>query len=349
MDSQNQSMLDLMLRPAFSVEDGIVTHINTAAGSYLLSPGTDIREHILSGRAEYAEFTGGCLYVTMLLGCQQLGVSIVKMGGQDIFLPEQPESTAELRAMALAAKELRDPLAGILAVTDRLFPALSASENQEHTAMINRRLMQLLRMVTNMSDAFRYSQSGQGRLEYLDASALFADIAEKTAHLLESAGLQVRYTGLSEPVYTLADPERLERAAYNILSNAAKFSQGVIDVSLTQKGQRLCLSVSHPAENAGDLAGIFTRFQREPMVEDSRYGMGLGMVLVRATAALHAGAVLVDQPEAGCVRTTLTLSVRQSRETELRSPVMRIDYAGEWDHGLLELSDSLPSKLYQDI
>ena len=34
------------------------------------------------------------------------------------------------------------------------------------------------------------------------------------------------------------------------------------------------------------------------------------------------------------------------RDATLRSPKMRIDYAGERDHGLIELSDVLPAHLY---
>ncbi len=345
---QNKTMLDLMLRPAFCVEDGCIRYVNEAAAKYLLYPGTQISELITSGREEYAEFTDGCLYLTMQFGAESLGASVVKMEGQDIFLIEQQESLAELRAMALAAKELREPLAGVMTITDRIFPTVEA---QEQTAQVNRRLFQMMRMLTNMSDAFRYCQTASGRLEYAELGSFYAEVFEKAAMLLSHAGITLRYTGIHEPVYTLADRERLERSAYNMLSNAAKFAprDSIIEAKLSRRGSRLFLSVSNQGESIESSANVYTRFRREPALEDSRYGIGLGMVLVRSTAALHGGAVLIDQPGGFGSRTTMTLAIRQSRDTTVRSPVFRIDYAGEWDHGLLELSDCLPADLYKDI
>ena len=81
-------------------------------------------------------------------------------------------------------------------------------------------------------------------------------------------------------------------------------------------------------------------------VEDSRYGLGLGMVLIRSTAAVHGGTVLVDHPEGSGTRITVSFAIHQGEAT-LRSPRMRIDYAGERDHGLIELSDVLPAHLYR--
>ena len=70
--------------------------------------------------------------------------------------------------------------------------------------------------------------------------------------------------------------------------------------------------------------------------------MGLGMVLIRAVAAAHGGTVLVDQPEESGTRVTLTIAIRQGGDAMLRSNILRVDYAGEHDHTMLELSDVLP-------
>ncbi len=355
MDEQTKNILDLSLRPAFCVENGVICHINPAAQPYLLQPGTAIGPLLLSGSTEYADFSEGCLYVTLLLAGQSLGASVIRLGNQDIFLLEQPDTQAELRAMALAAKELREPLAGILTATDRLLPDTDGADaaTREQAAQLNRRLFQLMRMVSNMSDAFRYAHGTCGRMEQIQATELFREIFDRAALLLEAAGLTLEYTGPSEPIYTLADPERLERAAYNLLSNAAKFApqNGTVQVKLSRKGSRLYLSVTDhgPGLSSGARSSLYTFFQREPGLEDLRNGIGLGMVLVRTTAALHGGAVLVDQPEGAGNRTTMTLELRQSKETVVRSPALRIDYAGEWDHGLLELADCLPAKLYEKI
>ena len=71
------------------------------------------------------------------------------------------------------------------------------------------------------------------------------------------------------------------------------------------------------------------------------------MVLIRNAAAAHGGTVLIDQPHGFGTRVTLTLALRQDTTNHLRSPMIRVDYAGERDHCLLELSDSLPAFLYE--
>ena len=43
----------------------------------------------------------------------------------------------------------------------------------------------------------------------------------------------------------------------------------------------------------------------------------------------------------------MTIAIRQDTSGMLRSPVLRVDYAGEQDHALVELSDSLPASLYK--
>jgi hypothetical protein len=53
----------------------------------------------------------------------------------------------------------------------------------------------------------------------------------------------------------------------------------------------------------------------------------------------------VDHPENTGTSITVSLSIRQG-DGALHSPRMYIDYSGERDHGLIELSDVLPVSLY---
>ncbi len=50
--SQYTAMLDLMLRPAFLVRDGVIVHANAAAGPLLLRSGMPIEPLILHGKEE---------------------------------------------------------------------------------------------------------------------------------------------------------------------------------------------------------------------------------------------------------------------------------------------------------
>lgn len=353
MDERNDimGMLDLMVLPVFCVQNQIITKLNPAAEGLLLAPGTNISQLLLTGHREYAAFAGGCLYLTLSVGGQSCGASVSRVGDLDVFVLEQDEDQTEFRSMALAARELREPLTNVMVTASRLFP-LSAQEEdpvlREQAARLNRGLYQMLRILGNMSDA---GLNRSSRQETCDICAVIAEIFEKASAMVHHTGISLSYTGPQEAVYALADTEQLERAVLNILSNAIKFSPSgsTIRVSLTRNGSLLTLSVLDSGDGIpeGIQRTLFRRYLRQPGIEDSRFGIGLGMVLIRNAATAHGGTVLIDQPQGTGTRVTLTLAIRQNTDTQLRSPVLRVDYAGERDHCLLELSESLPAFLYE--
>ena len=134
---------------------------------------------------------------------------------------------------------------------------------------------------------------------------------------------------------------------YNLLSNAMKFSPAgsTITAWLTRRGRKLCLQIQYAGEGILP-ADLFHRYLRQNTLEDSRFGMGLGMVRVRACAASHGGTVLVNTPEGGGTRVTMTLTLRQNADDILHSPTLRLEYTGGRDRALIELSQQLPWELY---
>lgn len=345
-------MLDLMVRPAFCVNDGKIAAVNQGALSRLIHIDTPIRELLLTGREEYSEFTDGCLYLTLDLNGQKTGASVTKQNGFDVFILEQDADQAELHAMALAAQELREPLSGVMTVADRLFPVISEEiGTQEQVARINRGLFQMLRIISNMSDAARYQQETERILEVRDVTAILEEVFRNSAALTDQTDIQVRFQNLPHQVLTLVDAEKLERAVYNILSNAMKFTPkgGRIEASLTQRGRMLYLTVQDSGSGVDPAirSCIHSRYLRQPGVEDGRFGIGLGMVLIRAAAAAHGGTVLMEHPEGCGARITMTMEIRQDTAGSLRSNILKVDYAGERDHGLIELADALPTAVYK--
>lgn len=341
------AIIDLVACPGFCVKNSRIIQVNDAAKRLFLEPEMDICDLLLTGKEEYANFSGGCLYLSICLADQAQGALVTRIDDQDIFLVDADTELKELQLLALAAQELRTPLSNIMISADRLTPMQKEPKCQEQMARLNRGTTQLLRLVGNMSDALRYRQGC--RLQLRNISALLEEIFEKAATLAQSLGVTLVFTGLQQDLYSLADSEQLERAVLNILSNALKFTPrgGTVDAVLTKKRNLLRLTIQDSGSGIGEgiLQSIFSRYRRHPSLEDSRFGLGLGMVLIRTAAANHGGTVLIDQPDAG-TRVTMTLRIQQPTNTVLHTKVLSFDYAGERDHALVELSETMPAVFY---
>lgn len=350
------TMLNSIPRPAFFVCDGVITHLNESARQHQLCEGTPIAPLLVTGRDEYANYRCGSLYLTMNISGIESSACITDTGNGHLFILEQDEDLAELQSMALAAKALRTPLSNVMNVADQLFPLACASDDpdtQAQVAKINRGLFQMLRIVCNMSDAYRYANESTPRTEVRDIAAILEEQFAQSAALIEAGNIKLCYNGPKTPIYSIVDSEKLERAVGNIISNAVKFTpaNGQILASLTQKGRMLYLTVqdSGPGLPNHMRSQAYSRYRRQPGLEDSRFGIGLGMVLVRQTAALHGGTVLMEQSEDFGLRLTMTLAIQQPTDANVRSPMIHVDYCGNWDHYLLELADCLPSEVYKTI
>lgn len=337
-------MLDLIIRPAFAVTGGIITYCNQAARSCLITAGPPVETLLETGKEEYAALSSGCLYLSVQVEGHSFGAAVSRMDGFDVFVLDQGDTDPKLQAFALAARELREPLANMMIAADRLIPTGDAGSDGAH--LLERSLYRMLRLVGNMSDAARYAEQTQPRQEMRDMTAVIGDVFEKAAILTQSTGTTIRFSNHSEPVFSLTDTERLERAVYNILSNAIKFSESgsTIDAALTRHGGKLHLTVCDNgcgiAENI--LGSVFSRHLRQPGIEESRHGIGLGMFMIRSAASAHGGTVLIEKGAEKGTRLTMTLAIRKDLKSNLASPRLRVDYAGEFDHGLIELADVLP-------
>ena len=347
-------MLHQIQSPAFFVDMGVISHVNHPAVNLGIKPGIRVRELLDTGSLEYEEYRGGCLFLNIQAAGASWPCSVTRMNQFDLFAFEYHDDMAELKSMALAAQTLRGPLSNVMSTADRLFPLASAegipgAKNQ--LARINRSLFQMLRIISNMSDAYRYSQGITPELELRDIGSIMEELFSSAAPLIHHTGVELRFSNINEVLFTLVDCQMLERAVHNILSNALKFAPrgSTIEARLTHRHNMLFLSVSNNDPNCDGsfMRDMYRQYQRSPALEDPHYGIGLGMVLIRSAAAAHGGTVLVEQVAKKGTWITMSIAVRGKPEAIVRSPVFRVDYAGERNHILLELSECLPPELYE--
>ena len=346
------SMLEMIPQPSFFVKDGSVTLVNRSAQQLFIQAGMPVLPLLGDHAEEYAAFAGGCLWLTLMLSDCPMHASVSRVNDADLFVVEPIADQAELKAMALTAMGFREPLSDVMTIADQLLPSLSPDEStvsQEKIGQMNRRLSQLHRMVCNMTDAIQYAGNTAARMEYQNICAVLEELFERIGDLLRHADIDLHYQGPREDVYCMIAADQLERSVHNIISNAVKHTPkgGTIEAKLIRKGSKLYLSIQDSGDGIPDhlMGSIYNRYRRHPGIESQPTGLGLGMVLIRGTAATHGGTVLIDHPNGCGTRITMSFTIQRRPDT-LRSPIFHVDYAGERDHSLLELSDVLPAELY---
>lgn len=286
--------------------------------------------------------------LTLQLEGNQVPATVSRVGAFHLFtLPQQDES-AQLQAFALSAIQLRETMLANTVEIEQLLTQLPA-KLQKHCAPIRQGSHQLLRLVCNMSDAWSYSQGMFHDPEYVEMCAFVEELMERIAWCTENTAISIHWELPRETLGTMADRAQIERALLNMIANAIKFADrtGEIQVQLTRQKNRLRLSVVGPS-NLKPEADIYTRFQRQPQLEDPRHGIGLGMFIIRSVAAAHGGTVLLDAPEDGKARISLSLPICKKTSTDVHTRKLSLDYACERDHVLLELSEFLPAAAYKE-
>lgn len=332
--------LEQIRQPAFLVRADQIQDLNQAASTLMLASGQSFSTLLCTGTREYTDFQEGQICLTLTIDGHNHSAVISRMEEGDVVILDSQEDAEELCSMALVSMELRRPL----------MQAISSAQSHPSDAKLNQSLMQMLRLVSNMADISRYSTSS--RMETRDVDAFLLELFEKAQTLTEGR-MRLSFVGLRQPVFSQIDPEQLERAVYNILSNCIKFlpQEGYIHASLKRCGRMLHLTIEDSGSGiAEDIrANLFHRYLRQPGIEDRRYGLGLGLAIVRRAAANHGGTLLIGTGKDGGTKITMTMAIRQEERPQLHSPVFRPDYTGGWDHALVELSDCLPSEYYQEL
>lgn len=352
---QNEEILDNLLCPAFTVSSGIITNANHAAVQRGIQLNTSIHDFIAIGDEEYTNYTQGKLFIRLCIQDITYGATVTRSGDSHLFCLDSDYEEPELRAFALAAQQLREPLANAMISTEQLLPNASGWDNEEDKqtlGQLNKSLHQLLRAIGNMSDTAHYANHQACRMQNCNLTKLFSEILEKASHLASQAGRKLQYALPNQLVIGLADAEKLERAILNLISNAIKYTpkEGQISATLRYNKNKLIFTVQDSGSGVAPHmhSNLFSRFLREPGLDDGRSGIGLGMTIVRSVATMHSGTVLMEQLQNQGARFTMTISVKQTQDNIVSTPiVLPVDYAGGRDHSKIELSDVLPASLFE--
>jgi PAS domain S-box-containing protein len=153
---------------------------------------------------------------------------------------------------------------------------------------------QMNAMIQDLVDSARI-ESGQLKLTLapMDLKAFFIDLRERLEGVWEAERIHVE--GPESPPRVLADPDRMERVAMNLISNALKYARPgtAVIVRVTPCGSEVVTSVID--QGAGippeELPHLFQRFRRTQESYRQTEGLGLGLYISKGLVEAHGGRI----------------------------------------------------------
>jgi len=201
--------------------------------------------------------------------------------------------------LAMLAHELRNPLAPILnAVQLMRRKPLNDPQLTWSRDIIERQLGHLTRLVDDLLDVSRITR-GKINLsrEPVEVSKLVARAVETVQPLMVERGHNLTVEVPAAPIRVYGDPLRLIQAIGNVLSNAAKYTEGrgLIELAVRQPaGEAVEIRVRDngigiPSALLPSIFEMFTQLKSE--TGRSQTGLGIGLALVRKLLEMHGGTV----------------------------------------------------------
>jgi len=252
----------------------------------------------------------------------------IAIGNARLFQAER-ETVARLKELdqlksdfvATVSHELRTPLSAIIGAAKtvaRRGPSMDAVQHQNFMSVISRQADRLLRLVQDVLNASRM-ESARPRLQrdMVDLRSLLEDLIDDLSHAKLGVGRTIVLATEPERPRTWGDYVALEQVCTNLLENALKYSDGAVNVTVTETHAEVTIVVADAGRGIDpeQLGKIFERFgQVTPTLDRSAGGFGLGLFIVKNLVDAHNGCVEVESEVGVGTRFTVHLPRRTGDE-----------------------------------
>jgi PAS domain S-box-containing protein len=241
-------------------------------------------------------------------------------------------SRAKSEFLAIVSHEMRTPLNIVLGILEHVLESPLPPPLRQSLELALRSGTSLLDGIAAMLD---YAGLEAGRVlprrQVFEPRRLAVEVASR--HIGEATAKGLRLTWEVDetvPARLLGDPDRLQQALCNLLSNAVRFTDrgearlflGDVSPDRSGPGRRLLAVVSDTGPGVTDamLCAVFEPFTQEDSSSSRRYGgLGLGLAITRRLARLLGGSLcLVSRPDQGTdVYLSLPVEAAPGDETSL--------------------------------
>ena len=203
-------------------------------------------------------------------------------------------------AVTNISHDLRTPLTAICGYLDLLEQEEKSEAAERYTEIIRNRT-ELLKQLTE--ELFRYSivladENDRAREPVVLNHVLEESIATFYTSFRER-GIQPDIRLPKQPVVRMLDPVTLPRVFSNLLHNAMKYSDGDLQITLTQDGEITFINQASSL-NEVQVGRLFDRFYT---VETARKSTGLGLAIARRLVGQMGGSISAEYKDGKlCIR-----------------------------------------------
>ncbi len=201
-----------------------------------------------------------------------------------------------LREQALVgiAHELKSPIAAIEGALDVLVN--ESRKHADYLNMLERNASRLKKHVDDLLEVIKGQQTGApAKREKMDVASLCRKLVNSYRPLALRKKLDLHLTGLEKAVHIWGDPQKIEIAISNLMSNALKFTgAGHISISLRRFQDSIAIDVSDTGKGISqhEIPLIFDRFFQGEAGLTAK-GMGIGLTIAKAWVEAHGGKISV--------------------------------------------------------
>lgn len=205
----------------------------------------------------------------------------------------------KLQFFANITHELVTPLTIISASLEELKSQMNGENELIETMDVNvRRLVRLLQQILE----FRKAETGnlQLRVAEGDIALFLRHEVESFIPLIRQHHLEVSVQCQQEVMRGYFDPDKVDKIVYNLLSNAAKYTESggniVLKATYTDGRRNVLLQVSDTGRGMSEQQqkGLFRRFYEGDYRQSHTIGTGIGLSLVHDLVLLHRGTIQVE-------------------------------------------------------
>ncbi len=238
----------------------------------------------------------------------QLAEAINTMGADLVRARDQ-----ERQFILSVSHELRTPLTSIRGYADAIIDE-ATDDPQTAAAVISAEAGRLERLVQDLLDLARLDADRFSLdLRTVDGAAVAAQVVEGFRPRAADLGLDlVVAPGSDQPLWVVADPDRLGQIVANLVENASSFARHRIDIGTGRVGGEPVVWVADdgPGIPPDQTSQVFERHFVSDRVSGRRVGSGLGLAIVSELAAAMGATVRAESPLTGGRGTRMVIGLR---------------------------------------